>query len=171
MISKQKRPEYKLLAHKVLAEKKRLALKKKEYFPKLIFGGFFEYGVSPGITGDENDNTFNYQLQSEYVRFDHKDNIVIGDRFHIKPGISWPLRSAAGFLILRLMIEAWANIKASKEPKAYKAPIFLKTSAAKKPVRGSALACRSPIRHPPVGRDPLPTPSPSRNLRQSRFLR
>ncbi|MBF0106562.1 MAG: TolC family protein [Deltaproteobacteria bacterium] len=58
-ISKDRRPEFKLLAHKVAAEEKKLVLKKKEYFPKLIAGGFFEYGVSPGIQGDENDNTFN----------------------------------------------------------------------------------------------------------------
>ncbi|GAI36832.1 unnamed protein product [marine sediment metagenome] len=30
-------------------------------------------------------------------------------------------------------MEAWANIKASREPKAYKAPMFLKTLAAKNP--------------------------------------
>ena len=42
-------------------------------------------------------------------------------------------RGNAGFLALRARIEAWANIKASKEPTAYRAPMFLKTSAAKKP--------------------------------------
>ena len=42
-------------------------------------------------------------------------------------------RSASGLLILRLMMEAWANMKASREPKAYKAPMFRNTSLAKKP--------------------------------------
>ena len=58
-------------------------------------------------------------------------------------GISRPLmvifqpilkgRGNSGFLALKLRIEAWANIKANKEPKAYSAPIFLKTLAAKSP--------------------------------------
>ena len=58
-------------------------------------------------------------------------------------GISYPLnlkfqpslngRCSSGFLILRLMIEAWANMKAKSEPKAYRAPMFSKTPAAKKP--------------------------------------
>ena len=59
-------------------------------------------------------------------------------------GISYPLilkfqpslngRGSSGFLTLRLRIEAWANIKAKSEPKAYRAPVFLKTSSlAKKP--------------------------------------
>jgi len=58
-------------------------------------------------------------------------------------GISYPLilkfqpslkgRGKSGFLTLRLRIEAWANMKASSEPKAYKAPMFSKTLAAKNP--------------------------------------
>ena len=53
-------------------------------------------------------------------------------------GISRPLilifqlilngRGSSGFLALRLRIEAWANIKANREPKAYNVPMFLKTS-------------------------------------------
>ncbi len=42
-------------------------------------------------------------------------------------------RSSSGFLTLRLIIEAWANMKAKSEPKAYSAPILAKTLAAKKP--------------------------------------
>ena len=57
-------------------------------------------------------------------------------------GISRPLirifppilkgRGSSGFLALRRRIEAWANMKASSEPKAYSAPMFLKASAPKK---------------------------------------
>ena len=42
-------------------------------------------------------------------------------------------RGISGCLTRRLRIEAWANINASREPKAYKAPMFLKTSLAKNP--------------------------------------
>ena len=42
-------------------------------------------------------------------------------------------RGSSGFLILRLRMEACANIKANREPTAYNAPMFLKTLAAKKP--------------------------------------
>ena len=51
------------------------------------------------------DNAFNYNLQAEAVRFDHIDNKVIGDRLHIKPSISYPLRSAAGFLEPNLSVQ------------------------------------------------------------------
>ena len=42
-------------------------------------------------------------------------------------------RGSSGLVTLRLMMEAWANIKANKEPTAYSAPMFLKTSAANNP--------------------------------------
>ncbi|MBU0506406.1 MAG: TolC family protein [bacterium] len=62
--SKETRPEFKLLLHQVAAKEKQIILEKKEYFPKLIMGGFFEYGYSPGIIGDETDsdytNPFNF---------------------------------------------------------------------------------------------------------------
>jgi len=51
--------------------------------------------------------------------------------FRFQPSLNG--RGSSGFLILSLRIEAWANIKASSEPKAYRAPIFAKTLASKKP--------------------------------------
>lgn len=52
------------------------------------------------------DNTLNYTLESEAVRFDHVDNNkVIGERIHLKPGISYPLKSAAGFIEPKLSIQ------------------------------------------------------------------
>ena len=42
-------------------------------------------------------------------------------------------RGRSGLLILKLRREAWANMKASSEPKAYRAPMFSKTLAAKNP--------------------------------------
>lgn len=56
--SRENRPEFKLIRHQVSAKQREIILKKKEYYPKLIFGGFFDYGVAPGIRGDENENTF-----------------------------------------------------------------------------------------------------------------
>jgi len=52
------------------------------------------------------DNTLNYTLESEAVRFDHVDNNkVIGERIHLKPGISYPLKSAAGFFEPKLSVQ------------------------------------------------------------------
>ena len=51
------------------------------------------------------DNALNYSLQSEAVRFDHADNKVIGDRIHIKPELSYHLKSAAGFFEPKLAIQ------------------------------------------------------------------
>ena len=50
-------------------------------------------------------NAFNYSLQSEVVRFDHIDNKVIGDRLHLKPTISYPYRTTAGFIESKLSVE------------------------------------------------------------------
>lgn len=50
-------------------------------------------------------NAFNYNLQTEAVRFDHINNKVIGDRLHLKPSISYPLRSAAGFFEPKLSVQ------------------------------------------------------------------
>ena len=58
-LSQEKRPEFTLLSYQVAAKKKQIKLEKTEYYPKLILGTFFEYGVSPGIRGDETDNAFN----------------------------------------------------------------------------------------------------------------
>lgn len=51
------------------------------------------------------DNALNYSLQTEAVRFDHINNQVIGDRLHIKPSISYPLRSPAGFFESNLSLQ------------------------------------------------------------------
>ena len=57
-------------------------------------------------------NAINYKLQAEAVRFDHinkgiiaLENNVVGDRLHIKPSISYPLRSAAGFFEPKLSVQ------------------------------------------------------------------
>ena len=65
------------------------------------------------------DNALNYELQSEYVRFDHIDNQVIGERLHIKPSVSWPMRYAAGFVTPKIALQYTSyNLKqTSKELK------------------------------------------------------
>ena len=50
-------------------------------------------------------NSFNYSLKSEAVRFDHDNYKVIGDRVHIKPEITYPFRSDAGFFEPKLAIQ------------------------------------------------------------------
>ncbi len=44
-----------------------------------------------------------YAMTAEYVDFDH-DDLVAGQRFDIEPSISYPLRSAAGFLTPRIAL-------------------------------------------------------------------
>lgn len=56
--SKDNRPEFELLQKGVLAKKKKWELEKKEYYPKLGWGGFAELGVTPGLKGEEDDNDF-----------------------------------------------------------------------------------------------------------------
>ncbi|MDH5660500.1 MAG: LPS assembly protein LptD, partial [Gammaproteobacteria bacterium] len=50
-------------------------------------------------------NALNYSFQAEAVRFDHDDYNVIGERVHIKPSISYPLISAAGFFKPQLSLQ------------------------------------------------------------------
>lgn len=74
-----------------------------------ILSGDNPYKRLPQITLNSRyaikDNTLNYALQSEVVRFDHADNKVIGDRLHVKPSISFPLRTAAGFFEPTLSVQ------------------------------------------------------------------
>lgn len=74
-----------------------------------ILSGAEPYKRLPQITLNSRyalkDNALNYSLQSEAVRFDHVDNKVIGERIHLKPSISYPLRSAAGFFEPELSIQ------------------------------------------------------------------
>lgn len=74
-----------------------------------ILSGVEPYKRLPQITLNSRytvkNNSFNYKLQTEAVRFDHIDNKVIGDRLHLKPSISYPLRSAAGFLEPNLSVQ------------------------------------------------------------------
>lgn len=56
--SKNYRPEFKQLEKGVLAKEKQVELEKKEYLPNVGWGGFVDIGLTPGIRGDENDNTF-----------------------------------------------------------------------------------------------------------------
>jgi len=51
------------------------------------------------------DNRLNYDINSEYVNFDHKDNTkVIGQRAKLNPYISFPIQADAGFLIPKLTL-------------------------------------------------------------------
>jgi LPS-assembly protein len=53
----------------------------------------------------ERSGRLNYSLRGEWVRFDHPDPARIqGTRLDLKPVISWPLRSSAGFLVPQI---AW----------------------------------------------------------------
>ncbi|MDH5180545.1 MAG: LPS assembly protein LptD [Gammaproteobacteria bacterium] len=48
----------------------------------------------------ERDNRLNFNLQSEWVRFDHTDTSLLqADRFHLQPTLNYPLRSSAFFFI------------------------------------------------------------------------
>lgn len=61
-LSKKNRPEFTLLEFQVDANRRKVLLEKKEYLPKLLFGGFFAYGVSPGIRGDDEENSLTNPL-------------------------------------------------------------------------------------------------------------
>lgn len=75
-----------------------------------ILSGAEPYKRLPQITLNSRyaikDNSLNYSLETEAVRFDHEDNSkIIGERIHLKPGISYPLRSAAGFFEPKLSVQ------------------------------------------------------------------
>lgn len=74
-----------------------------------ILSGVEPYKRLPQITLNSRyavkNNAFNYSLQSEAVRFDHIENKVIGDRLHLKPSISYPIRAAAGFIEPKLSVQ------------------------------------------------------------------
>ena len=74
-----------------------------------ILSGANPYKRLPQITLNSRypvkQNAFNYSLQTEAVRFDHEDNKVIGERIHLKPVISYPLRSVAGFFEPKLSLQ------------------------------------------------------------------
>jgi LPS-assembly protein len=45
------------------------------------------------------DNDFNYLVNAEYVRFDHRDaNKLVGDRIKLMPSVSYPMSTSALFL-------------------------------------------------------------------------
>ncbi len=51
------------------------------------------------------DNRLNYDINSEYVRFDHQDKArVIGQRLKLSPYISYPYQADAGFFIPKLSV-------------------------------------------------------------------
>lgn len=86
-----------------------------------ILSGTNPYKRLPQITLNsryaEEDNVINYQLQTEAVRFDHADYKVIGQRVHIKPEVSYPLRTAAGFLESKLSLQ-YTNYNLQQTPGA-----------------------------------------------------
>lgn len=50
-------------------------------------------------------NQWNYDLISEYVRYDHQDaNLVIGNRLLLSPYLSYPVQADAGFFIPKLTV-------------------------------------------------------------------
>lgn len=62
-IARDNRAEYKLLRAAVAAKEKKLELDKKNYLPNLGWGGFFDIGKAPGVTGESGDtftDPFNY---------------------------------------------------------------------------------------------------------------
>ena len=74
-----------------------------------ILSGAEPYKRLPQITLNSRyaikNNAFNYSLQTEAVRFEHADNKIIGDRLHLKPAVSYPLRAAFGFIEPKLSIQ------------------------------------------------------------------
>ncbi|MCK4950958.1 MAG: LPS assembly protein LptD, partial [Gammaproteobacteria bacterium] len=46
----------------------------------------------------EGENGLSYHLDTEYVNFDHKNNVTTGSRFDISPGISFDLNDTAYFI-------------------------------------------------------------------------
>jgi len=67
------------------------------------------YAKAPQLTLNSRftnkDNTLNYDVNSEYVRFDLSNSSqVIGDRFFINPYVSYPIQSESGFFIPKLSI-------------------------------------------------------------------
>lgn len=56
--AKENRPEYKLIQKGLELKQKEIDLAKKEYWPTLGVGAFFEGGYSPAIEGDEGSNDF-----------------------------------------------------------------------------------------------------------------
>ncbi len=75
-----------------------------------ILSGAEPYQRLPQITFNSRyaakDNALNYALETEAVYFDHTSNAkVIGQRLHLKPRISYPIKSAAGFFEPKLAVE------------------------------------------------------------------
>ena len=72
-----------------------------------ILSGEEPYKRQPQLTLDsrlqELDNELNFNVHSEWVRFDHDDqNELTADRLHIKPSLSLPLRGEATFLVPKI---------------------------------------------------------------------
>ncbi len=58
---------------------------------------------SSRVTGK--DNSLNYDINSELVRFDHLDqNVIVGDRLRLNPYISYPWRGTSGYFIPKLSV-------------------------------------------------------------------
>ena len=74
-----------------------------------ILSGAKPYKRLPQLTLNsryaEINNAFNYSFQSEVIRFEHDDNKVIGERLHLKPMISYPIKSSAGFFVSKLSLQ------------------------------------------------------------------
>lgn len=62
-----------------------------------------QMNLNTRLTGQ--DNTVNYELYAELVRFDHLDqNKVIGERLHLNPVLSYPWRAAAGYFAPKISL-------------------------------------------------------------------
>lgn len=74
----------------------------------LVFSGTEPYKRLPQVTFGSSyatkNNTLNYAIQGEAVRFEHKENKVIGDRFNTTPSVSLPMAASYGHLIPKLSL-------------------------------------------------------------------
>lgn len=76
------------------------------------------------------DNELNYDLISEYVRYDHRDaNLVTGDRIMLAPYLSYPLQATAGFAIPKLTLnhlqyELEQTAPGQRESQSVSVPVF-----------------------------------------------
>lgn len=70
------------------------------------------------------DNQLNYDMNAELVRFDHLDqSILVGDRLHLNPYISYPWRSASAFFIPKLSVySTYYSLSNIKDPVLSKTP-------------------------------------------------
>jgi LPS-assembly protein len=74
-----------------------------------IISGANQYKRLPQVTLSSRypvkQNQLNYAIESEAVRFDHAENQVIGQRLHVKPMVSLPYSTPAGFIEPKISVQ------------------------------------------------------------------